>query len=398
MILFKSHTERKILLSTMIFAVAGFLGIDIHLASLPAIMQFMHTDKIHMQQSISIYLLGLGVSMLFYGPLSDKYGRRPIILFGLLLGCVFSFVCMFTQTIHQFLFTRLMQGLGCGVCIGLGRTVVSDILQGDRFAIVVSRLSSVGALAPLLAPALGGYLQHIFGWQANFFAFGCYILIAAIIYGVFCPETHRDKNPHAFKIRVLFSHYRQILKHRVFILSALLSGISVSVMMIYAALSPFILQVGFQLTPVVYGWIISALSISGIGSRFLTSQMIQSFGRLRHLEFCVFLFLFVSCLFALFDLWGLLSLSVFIGFSALTILARSSAASIFTSYAMDSFPDKRGVAGSLYGSIQILIAFAISGVVGLFSTDGLVVLVVSYLLIAFALVYLTKQLIRKIRI
>lgn len=83
---FKSSAERRVLISTRVFTVAGFLGIDIHLASLPVIMKFMHTDKVHMQQSISIYLLGMGVSMLFYGPISDKYGRRPIILFGLIVG------------------------------------------------------------------------------------------------------------------------------------------------------------------------------------------------------------------------------------------------------------------------------------------------------------------------
>lgn len=397
MSIFKSHTERKSLISTTVFAVAGFLGIDIHLASMPAIMQFMHTDKVHMQQSISLYLLGMGVSMLFYGPLSDKLGRRPVILFGLGFGCLFSFLTMFTYTIHQFLLTRLMQGLGCGVCLGLGRIVISDLLQGDRFTIVISRLGSVGSLVPLLAPVVGGYLQHLIGWQANFFALGCYILIAAITYGVFCPETHLNKDPNAFKIRVLFSHYGQILKHRVFILSALFSGISRSLNMIYATLSPFIFQVGFELSPVVYGWIIGALSISSICSSFLTAYMIQFFGRPRYLELSIFFFLFICCLFVAAQFLGFLVLPVFIGFSALAILARTASASVITSYAMDAFPEKRGVAGSLYGSSQMIIAFAISALVGLFYTDGLVVLVTSYLLIAFALVYLMKELIKKIR-
>ena len=393
---FQSKKEQKVLVSTVVFAIAGFLGIDIHLASLPAIMQFMHTDKVHMQQSISLYLLGMGVSMLFYGPLSDKHGRRPVILFGLILGSLASFVCMFAYTIHQFLVLRLLQGLGCGVCLGLGRTVLGDVLQGERFAIVGSRLGSAGALVPLFAPAVGGYLQHLVGWQANFFALGCYILIAAIIYGIFCPETHEHKNPHAFKLRILFGHYGEILSHRVFVITAILSGVGASITMIYATLSPFIFQVGFHLSPVVYGWIISALSISSLISRFLVSPMIRKFGRPRHLEHCVFAFLLTSLLFTVFDFTGMLVLISFIALSAMSIFCRTAVASVFSSYAMDVFPSKRGVSGSLYGSSRMLISFAISGVVGLFSSDGLVVLVISYLVIACALLIFTKMLIKNL--
>src|SRR5436309_2599299 len=125
----KSHNhpltfeEFKILAVSVIFAICGMLGIDIHLASLPHIMAYMHTDKSHMQQSVSIFLLGMGVSLLFYGPLSDKYGRKPIVIFGLAFASIFSFASALSTNINTFLILRLLQGIGSGVCMGVGRTI-----------------------------------------------------------------------------------------------------------------------------------------------------------------------------------------------------------------------------------------------------------------------------------
>lgn len=374
--------------------VAGYLGIDIHLASLPAIMRALHTTKAHVQQSVSIYLLGMGISMLFYGPLSDRYGRKPVVLFGLLIGAAFSFLCCLTQSIYPFLATRLFQGLGCGVCLGLGRTIIGDVVQGNRFIIVASKLSSLGAFVPLLAPALGGYLQHIFGWQANFLAFGIYILFAALTYGVLCPETHL--HGHTFQLKAVFSHYREIFSHKTFVLVAFLSGITAAIPMVYAALSPFILQEGYLVHPVTYGWIISFLAMCTLIPRFFAGRMIQNLGRGRYLEFYVIFFFIGSLLFLGADLFKILSLPLFIFFSALTVMARIGTVFVYTAYAMEAFPTKRGTASSLYGSLQILIAFAVSGFVGLFSTDGVIVLVFSYVAMGAILLYFSRQFVKRI--
>jgi Bcr/CflA subfamily drug resistance transporter len=383
-----SGLERRVLYSTIVFAIAGFLGIDIHLASLPAIMEYMHTDKIHMQQSISLYLLGMGSSMLFYGPLSDHFGRRPVILFGLIFASIFGFLCMFTENIEQFLIARVFQGLGCGVCMGLGRTVIGDVLQGERFAIVGSRLSAWGSVVALGAPALGGHLQHLFGWQANFFAFGAYLLIAALIFGFFCPETHTHRS--SFQISVLFSHYGEILTHRTFVLSVLLSGLVMSLGMIYAALGPFILQQKFHLSPVIYGWVMGAIAITTLVARFITSFMIRKLGRIQHLRIATIAFFMVSAAFLISNLLGILILSIFLIFSSLCLFARSTVATVFSSYALGAFPEKRGVSGSLYGSGQMFIAFILSGFVGLFSSDGIGVLVVSFFIIALLQLFIVQ--------
>ena len=129
-----TRQEFKILISAVLLAVCAMLGLDIHLASLPHIMVYMHTDQLHMQQSISIFLLGLGASLLVYGPLSDRYGRKPIVIMGMTLAIISSYVTALTHNVHAFLLMRLLQGIGSGVCMGLGRTIIADVLHGDRLA------------------------------------------------------------------------------------------------------------------------------------------------------------------------------------------------------------------------------------------------------------------------
>jgi DHA1 family bicyclomycin/chloramphenicol resistance-like MFS transporter len=155
----------------------------------------MSTDKTHMQLSISIFLLGIGFSQLFYGQLSDKYGRKPIVIFGLTLAALSNFLVFIYLNINYFLVLRLLQGIWCGVCIGVGRMIASDMVQGERYAIVTSYMSLFVSLSPLCAPAIGGYIQSWFNWQANFIVLGIIIILVLFAYILFCEETrfHEQK-------------------------------------------------------------------------------------------------------------------------------------------------------------------------------------------------------------
>ena len=181
-----TREEIKTLLITVCMAACGMLGVDIHLASMPHIMQYLHTNEMHMQQSISGFLLGMGLSLLIYGPLSDAYGRKPLVIIGLLIATLASFVCAYSDSIQMFLVCRLLQGIGAGVCMGLGRTIAIDVLQGERFTTVGSYFGMFLSLSPLLAPMLGGYIEHNLGWQANFFVLSGIMFVVLIVYALFC--------------------------------------------------------------------------------------------------------------------------------------------------------------------------------------------------------------------
>lgn len=373
-----SRNEFKILTITIMFAICGMLGIDIHLASLPYIMDFLHTDKAHMQQSISLFLFGMGVSLLFYGPVSDKYGRRPVVIFGLLLAAITSFAASFSKTIHIFLLLRLLQGVGSGVCIGVGRTILADVLQGVRLATTGSYFSMFISLSPLLAPALGGYVQHWLGWQANFIVLGGILTFVLLIYYFVCPETNTCLVADRLSVRRTLKTYLYLLSMPIFLCSTLITGIAMAANMAYATISPFVFQIQFHVSPVDYGWLTAFAGAGGFIGRFVNPTMVKKLGSHQTLFSGLLMLLIPGIWILAFNFFDAISVSLIIVAVFTTLFGQSCIVPNATSFALSEFYDKRGAAGAIYGSFQLLTAFLSSAVVGLFSKNGVEVLAVAY--------------------
>lgn len=373
-----TREEFKILSIVVLVAICGMLGVDIHLASLPHIMTYMHTDQAHMQQSISVFLLGMGGSLLFYGPLSDKHGRKPIVIFGLALAAIASFATAFTHDISSFLAMRLLQGIGSGVCVGVGRTIVADVLQGVRFAIIGSYFAMVISLSPMLAPALGGYIQNWFGWQENFIVLGSILTAVVLLYGFICPETNKHINPHAFTAKGLVENYATLLSHGTFIGCTLVTGLLMACNMAYATISPFVFQIQYHLSPVAYGWVTALAATGSIVGKIAGPISIRRLGSHRTIVIGLSLVLLSGISMLLLaathlDMIPLIILSVFI-----TIFCISFMGPILTAYALTPFTRIRGSAGALYGSFQMLTAFISSAIIAMFTHDGIIILAIAY--------------------
>lgn len=376
-----SREEMRVLILIVLVAVCGLLGIDIHLASLPHIMHYMHTDKAHIQQSISIYLLGLGFSMLFYGPLSDKYGRKPIVIIGLTIATLASFASVFTTHINAFLITRLFQGLGAGVCMGLGRSIVADVLQGDRLAAIGSYFSMFISLSPLLAPALGGYIQHWYGWQANFIVLGALIGLSLLLYTLFCPETNKHKNPNAFSLNGLYHSYKTLLTHPIFVFCTLISGIAIAANMVYATISPFVFQIDFHMTPIAYGWVTAVVALGGIVGKFVGPTAIRRIGSLHTLLVGLWLLVVAGLWISLFVLLRMINVPLIMIAVFATIFSQSFIMPNTMSRALSPHHDKRGAAGALYGGFQMLIAFVTSATIASLPHSGVWILAITYVVL-----------------
>jgi len=377
-----SFIEIKTLVIAMLIATCGMLGVDIHLPSMPHIMVFMHTDKHHIQQSVSLYLLGMGLSLLLYGPLSDQYGRKPIVIFGLSLAAISSFATILSHNIEPFLALRCLQGIGAGVCLGIGRTILADTLQGDRLAATASYFGLIVGASPLLAPVLGGYIQENFGWQTNFITLGLILSLVMMIYALFCPETNQHKNPQAFSLKGLYHNYRYLLTNPVFLGCTLLAGIAMSSIMAYATVSAFIFQIQFHMSPVTYGWITSFVAWGGIIGRLFNPLAIKRVGSAKTIVLGLLLVLMAGCWLVFFIIIGKITVLIIMLAVFLTLVSQIMVSANSTSRAMSPFHDKRGSAGALYSGFQILTAFLCSTLLALFSAEGVVLLGGVYLLLS----------------
>ena len=137
----------------------------------------MASDAARVQLTLSVFLAGFACGQIFYGPLSDRYGRRPIMLGGLIVYCAGSIGCVFAQSIEVLIAARFVQALGA--CAGpvIGRAVVRDIWGASESARIIAYMGGAMAIAPLLGPTLGGFLTVLFGWQSNF----AFLLLVAVV-------------------------------------------------------------------------------------------------------------------------------------------------------------------------------------------------------------------------
>ncbi len=377
-----TRKEFKLLSLTILLAICGALGLDIHLASLPYIMVDLGTDKHAMQQSVSLYMLGAALSMLVYGPLSDKVGRKPVVIAGLAMLCLTTFATVLAHSASTFLLFRLLQGLSAGVSWGLARIIAADVMQDERLAAIGSYFTLFLSLSPLFAPVLGGYIQHWFNWQANFIVLSGITLIVLISFIYFFEETNLHKNEHAFKLKPLLINYAAFFKHRLFVSAVLLGSIALAIDIIYVTLSSFIFQEQFKTSAIAFGWLTAIVGVASVLTKVISPFFILRSTNSRIMKAGIALLWLSGLVLLIPSLLGFINiplvlLGASIGMAGLILIGSTS-----MSTALSPFHDKRGSAGALYGAFQLLFSFAVSAIAAGLTFSGTTVMALFYTVLA----------------
>jgi DHA1 family bicyclomycin/chloramphenicol resistance-like MFS transporter len=173
----------------------GSLSLNVLVPAIPGLAVKFQTDTASVQLTVSLYLLGLALAQLVFGPLSDRFGRRPVILVGLALATVASTAAIFAASIATLIAARLVQSLGASTGQTIGRAIIRDLYDREHAASMIGLVTSVVVLLPMVAPLIGGILDTLFGWE-SIFVFSALVAGAVFLWAVLAlPETHRASGP-----------------------------------------------------------------------------------------------------------------------------------------------------------------------------------------------------------
>ncbi|MDB5371370.1 MAG: transporter, family, bicyclomycin/chloramphenicol resistance protein [Belnapia sp.] len=251
------------LLVTILAAMSAFgpLATDMYLPAFPAITAGLVTDPAAVQTTIATFFAGMAIAQLVFGPLADRFGRRPPLLVGLAIFVLGSIGCALTGNIGWFTLWRFIQGLGGCAGMVMARAIVRDISEGPATIRLMSRLMLVVTLAPILAPSIGSLLLGLGGWRAIFWALAVYGAGLAAVVTRILPETLTPERRRRDSLGGILLVYARMLGNRQFMGLTLAGVLPMAGMFAYIAGSPFVFMELHQIPPAHYGFYFGANAV-----------------------------------------------------------------------------------------------------------------------------------------
>jgi DHA1 family bicyclomycin/chloramphenicol resistance-like MFS transporter len=256
----------------------GPLTTDMYLPSLPDIARQLDASTAQVQLTISAYLIGFAVGQIFYGPVSDRHGRKPVLVAAIALYCVASLACALSTSIEMLIVARAFQALGGSGGIVLTRAIVRDIYSGARAGRELSLIGSVMALAPVLAPIAGGLVQTGFGWRATFLTLVIIGLLGAAIVLLLLPETLNVRAAEPVSMRSMFRSYCVVACNPSYLAYLGIASASYAGLFAWISGAAFVLQNLYGLTPFDFGVAFALGSIGYMTGSALAARMVIRVG------------------------------------------------------------------------------------------------------------------------
>ena len=273
-----------VVLLIMVLAESGsIMSTDLYTPSLPYLTDYFATTPELLKLTISLNLIAYGFAQLIYGPLSDRFGRRPIFLGTIFLFAIASIACGFAKTIDQLLIARVLQGFFAAaevvMCLAVFKDLFTEKEQVKAFAIYGMAI----ALTPAVAPIFGGYIHILLGWEFNFFLTALVGVLTAILIYFLLPES-TTPDPHALKLRSILRNYRSVFTNRVFLVYAGLAGVALGLVYAFVTAAPFILISYFGVETQHFGYYQAVIVVSFFLGSMLATWLVDFWQPLRVLN------------------------------------------------------------------------------------------------------------------
>lgn len=258
-----AHTPRMTLAIPLgLMTGLGPLCIDLYLPALPQLAADLQVTTSHAQLSLTTVLFGLGVGQLFFGPLSDKYGRKFPLILSLLLLLLASIGCASAQSLDQLLVTRFFQGMGGAGGAVLARAIARDHFSGHALTQFFALLMLVNGLAPIAAPVMGGLLMSVVNWRGIFFILAAITMMLLLLSRYNIPESLPVSKRSNGTFLSAFTQPFKVMAQRSFMGFCITQGFMMASMFAYIGASPFVLQQIYHLSPQTFSL---CFALNGIG-------------------------------------------------------------------------------------------------------------------------------------
>ena len=344
---------------------------DLYLPALPALTEGFGAPVSQAQLTLTALLLAFGTSQLFWGPLSDRYGRRPVLLAGLAAYTLASIGCVLAPTMTLLIVWRTVQGAAMGAAVMCGRAIVRDLYRPDTGARVMSRgLTGLGVIACACAP-LGGLLSDTLGWRYALASLALFGAATLAVVALRFEESVARKNPSALQPATLLRTWWTILRDPTFLAWTLLSAASFAGLFTFLASSSFVFIKVLGLTRTQFGLVMFSMSLVYICGTVLCRRLLPRFGVRHSVAIAGVMTLSGGTLMGVLALAGLHNgWAIMLPFY-LFMLAHGVHQPCSQSGAVGPFPHAAGTASALNGFLMMLAAFAVGGWIG-WRLDGTV--------------------------
>ena len=354
----------------MLTAIAP-LSIDMYLPAMPGLARQFAVDPAYVQYSLSLFFLGLAAGQLTYGPLSDRYGRRPILYFGITLYLVAGVACALSTSVGMLIVARAAQGFGAAAAPVMARAVVRDRFAGAKAASVMSFVVMVMATAPLVAPIVGGLVLTFASWQGIFWLLCVYALMCLVALTALLPESHPpERRTRDRSLVAQYIGYLALLRRGPITLFLVCGGLMFGALFSYVAASSFIYINQFGVDESVFGFYFGANVLAMLVGTAANGRLVMRFGYRTLLGVAVAntlgcsLVLLATTLTGFGGFWGV-AIPLFFLLSTVGVAGANTVAGL-----LDQAPDAAGAASALFGVVQFSCGALATWFVGVFGGDA----------------------------
>ena len=342
----------------------GPLSVDMYLASLPSIGRLLDAPTSQVQLTISAYLVGFACAQVFYGPLSDRHGRRPVLMAALGIYLVATVACALSFSIEMLIGARFVQALGGSGASVLARTIVRDMYEGTRVGRELARMAAIMALAPLVAPLIGGVLQTAFGWRSNFVLLFLFDAAALTMVWFLLPETLRQRAPERVSVGSTLRTYRRFLADTSFVIHLGIATCCLCGLFAWISSAAFVLQDIYGLSALAFGVAFAVGSSGYMVGTSIAARFVMRWGSGRTMGLgaaAMALSGLVMALLLPFTPFGARGVIAAIGLYTIGMgltLAQAQAGALLP------YPDRAGAASSLLGFVTQTLSAVVGAILG----------------------------------